>query len=362
MNHNPVGLLIKTYPFLILRFILVALLYLPGYLSLEWGMQLGRRLTGIDLFVFDFMFAYCGFVFFLFYYRVAKMLLLHVLQYAQVGAMTAVLLEKEVKGSLLVYGFKQLLGRFGTVSAMFVAERFMFKVVKEVSSWIIEKGKFLPSFLREGFLSRWVGKSLELTVYHVLEAIVSYLYANPKMNLWEGAIKSTSLYVQSWKSVLKSAFLNTLFMTIFGKVASLIMLVTTIVLAWDKGLLTILAIVITIKITASLLRTAFVEPYETASMLIGFHEGIAGKEPSENIMERLSGSSDKFKRLIFKGKDEGSEFAEKVAHNITEELSPEGDGVFDNIPGWVGDLFKKKGGNSTNEMGGQVQGSNSTEN
>lgn len=314
---TPINLLIKTYPFLLLRFFLGVLLLYAGYRCFVWGMSL-TELFGLDMLVTDLLFGYIGLSFFILYIDITRKLLLHFIGYSHVAGMTFALEGKKIG---VIKSARIMLGRFGSVSAMYFVDGLMKKVVRQVSEWILEKGNFIPSMFKKGFLSKIVASTLNNIVFSLLEVIISYLYKNKDMKFWDGAIKGTSLYVQSWKHILKSAFLNSLWLKLFSWILSILVMGVSIWSLWGAGITAIISTFIFYKILTALAKMTFVDPYQTASMLVGFYQGIENKTPDESVATLLSDISDNFKDLVMRGKEEGSELATRVTSLLGDKLS-----------------------------------------
>lgn len=342
MNNTPLGLLLKTYEFVFFRFILCLGVFYPGYKAIMWGINKGREWFGINLFVADLLYGYCGLAAFILFISLFRSIVLHYLQYAQVASMTALLEGEEIQESLVKHGFKTMMSRIGSVSLLYVSDNLLKKVVKEVSSWLLQEGNIVPAFLKKGLFSRIVSDSFKTIVYCASEVMASYLYVNKDVGTIEGAMKATSLYVQSWKTVLKSAFMNTIYIKILGKLISWTVIGLFVWLMWGQGFKVILATYIAVKVLGYLLKVSLVEPYQVASMLVGYYQGAKSKEPSEEIMAVVAENSDSFKDLIFRGKEEGNELATKLSGTIINQAK----GIdFGSIgPEWLGNLSKSKGG------------------
>jgi hypothetical protein len=184
----------------------------------------------------------------------------------------------------------------------------------------------LPKIFKKGLLASLASSALNTIIFSVLEVIVSYLYRNKETGLWDGALKGTSLYVQSWKHVLKYAFINAITLKVFSWILSIVIVGVSAWYLWGQSITVILTVFLNYKIITSLTRLALVEPYQTASMLTAFWESVKDKNPDECVAAKLSDVCDKFKELVFKGKEEGSELSDRVAIILGDSL------VAENVP------------------------------
>lgn len=339
MMNNPVQLLFKTYMFMLLRFILCVILLYPAYRSLDWGINLGHRISRTNLFIADLLYAYIGFVICFFYIEIVRKYMFHLIRYSHVASMTA-LLTGERNSAGVSFGLSRMFSRFGAVNAIYITDKIMHKAVSEISGWLIDKAEIVPDRFKKGFIFRWVSQSVSVVVYHVLEAIASYLYSNPDKKMWEGAIKGTTLYVQSWKEVFKSSFVSSLVVKVLGKVVYTIVFFVLLYYFWDSGILTMLSVYITFRITCVLVRLSVVEPYESASMLVAFHRGIDSLDVDEEITEDLSDISSGFQDLILRGSSAGDSYSRSIVDRITSRIPLEHLSGANGLPEWAKNLFR----------------------
>jgi hypothetical protein len=342
MNHNPIGLLIKTYPFLLLRFLCGAAALVPGYFAIKWGIDAGRELTGVNLLLTDFLFAYIGIAAFIMYIEFVRKAMLHMISYAHVGSMTGYIAGRKGREYGVGFGFKLMLSRFGSVSAMFVANKIMRKVVGDVSSWIADNDKFIPAYLKKGFIGRMVKGTVEVIVFRVMEVIVSYLYINKDTGLWQGVLQGASLYIQSWKLVFKNSFLATLWVKLFSVVLNFIALLTFVWVMWGSSLLDIAVMFIFYKIVAALARMSLLEPYQTAYMLIAFHKSMKAIEVDEEIADRVDSVYDQFKDVLFKRNAEGGELAEQLISVFKDKFDAGDESAFSKATQVISSFTKTK--------------------
>jgi hypothetical protein len=321
MSNSVVGLMIRTYPFIFLRLLVNVLIVWPAYEAVLWGIDTGRKLTNVDLLVADLLFGWIGLAAFIIYIEFARKFTIHLIRYAQIACVTELITNNEIKGSSLVFGFRTMLSRFGTVAIMYLANNLMTKAVSQVSGWIVENGKFIPAIFKKGLLANLVSSTIKTVVFNVDEIVVSYLYKNKEMPLWEGTTNGISLYVQSWQSVLKSAFLSVLWLKVFGIVLALSIWSYGIWYLWGGGIKSMLVFFFVYKIVSVLIKSTLVEPYQSISMLVGFYEAKADSKEPMDLSEKLSEVSSEFKQMLLKGRTQSADLSEKLASLVTGEMS-----------------------------------------
>lgn len=339
MNLKPITLISKTSSFILLRIILCSIIIYPLFKSVDWGISFGYKYAHSRILLTDILWAYLGFSACYILVELIRKPLIHWLTYAHVAAMTDIIDGNEL-ASPLKSGFTATFTRMGATAGVFVVDGLLVKAVKQVSAWIMENSGSLPKFLRQGVFHRVVKQSLEVIVYSVTECVMSYLYRNPEVNIWEGAVKGATLYVKSWKSVLKSAFIFTIQVKLFMMVLRFLTLVLCAYITWDKGLIAIISAYIAARVLFMLIEVTIVQPYQLASMLLSLDRETEGEEPDSAVSENLAGISDSFREMVQHGSRAGGEYTEEVAKKITSVLPVESLTSSINLPGWAKDLFK----------------------
>lgn len=338
---SAVMLILRTYPFLLLRLAVNVIVLVPIVWVFTFGVEKGREWLGVNTVLTDFAFGYCALSLTMLVIDFSRKYINHLIRYAQIASMTDLLCESdEVSFSK---GWRTMMTRFGSVSALYFADKLMSKAINQVASWIIDNGKFIPDSVKTGTLARVISSIVKTAVLHVDEVVVSYMYRRPELSVWEGIGKGISLYFQSWKSLLKAAFFSVLWVKVFGWAMNLIVWIFAIWYLWDKGVSSIIIFVLTYKIVAFLVRDTLLHPYQSASMLIGFYEVSKNREPEPAMEEKLSAISESFDSILDLNRDES--FSEKVSSMITEGMSrnTEDSTILDQL-GKLVDATKKKGG------------------
>ena len=350
MLINPIKILYKTYGFLILRFLVSLGVIFPGYFIAIWAIKLGRKWSGLDLLVTDLLFAYCGIAGMAIYFSAGKKLSLHFINYAHIAGMTGVINGTLKEKSSVRYGISLVFSRIGPVSFMFVADKFLRKVLNRISKWILENSKIIPDSFKKGFISRFVGDSIKSLIFSVLPVTTSYLYMHKDEKFWDGTLKAISLYLQSWKQTMKAAFLNTLWIKVFGKVVNIVIFVVFMVQLWGEGIQQIITYYIFYKFILFVLKETFMEPYQMASMLVGFHEGCKDKEPKPEALNSIEDLSSKIKDTVFNKKESSDELINNVVEAITSALPEDLLGRYGKV---IDKIFSR--GGEKGEVSGEVR-------
>jgi hypothetical protein len=314
-------LMCLTYQFLILRLVVNLAAIIPGFYAIRWGVSFFRKLTGLEgLLIADIMFGYIGLVVFIIYIELARKFLGHLIKYAQVASATELLNSGDVKAASLSFGFKEMLKRFGSVSAMSLADAVMRAAFTKASEWVVDKATFVPEIFKKGMLVTLFKTVVKTVLFHVDEIVVSHMYRNPDLSAWEGIVEGVQLYFKSWKTVLKSAFFSTLWLKLFSWVLHSVIVISAIVMLWSSGAKTLLVFLITYKIVTVLLKSTLLEPYLTMSMLVGFYNTEHGELGDNSIKDRLLEVVGGAKSMLFSGKRNDSEVVESLTSLITDSM------------------------------------------
>lgn len=322
MKKGPLWLIMQTYEFAIARMIISLAVFLPGYNVAKWSIMKGGEWLGVNLFVVDLLLAYCGIALILGLLVFVRKVILHYVQYAQVAAMTSLLSSDEpIKGSLLLHGIKLMGSRFGSVSLLYIADNLITKLTNKVSGVIKEQS--LPDYLKTGIVARWVGTSTTTVVHSLAEVIASYLFRNTDVSLWKGITKAPLQYMKSWKSVLKRAFLGTIYLQAASLVISWGSFIAFLWFFWGMGILPFIAGYIALRAVGFLVKTALVEPYQVASMICAFHEGVQDTS-EESEEDELSLSEEPLNAMDLLDKDKANSLVDRLSEALIQKLGEVG--------------------------------------
>jgi hypothetical protein len=331
LNNSVVGLMLKTYPFLFIRLVVNLAAIYPAYLCVVGAIKYGREITGTVFILSDILFGWLGLTVFVFYLEFVRRYIVHIIRYAQLAAVTQLITEGEIKGSVTAYGFRKMLDKFGSVSIMFLVDKVMNRAVSQISRWIVEEGNFIPSFLKKGILARFLSSIVRTLVFHIDEVIISYMYKHSEEDLWDSVGKGISLYVKSWKSILKAAFFSILWMKIFSILTRGTILIYGVWLFYGYGVQALFIFFLFYKALMSFLKATFVEPYTSISMVVGFYESNPQEDGLANVTDKLKEISDEFKSIILRGRGDKRSLGDKIAEEFTGNLSSDGSSVLDDL-------------------------------
>jgi len=273
------------------------------------------------MWITDIAFGYAGLALFIGYIGFARKYTTHLVRYAQIASVTAIVTDKTIKGSMMLYGFKMLFSRFGTVSMIYFSDRLISAALREVSEWILEHGDFIPSFLKSGFLSKLFSSTLRTVIFSVGEIVVSYMYNNKDLSFWEGISDGISLYVRSWKSILKAAFFSVLWLKVFAFFINISLFVFLVWYSWGLGVVTLFWYLILYRIIIMILNATFVEPYQSISMVLGFYENKKDKQDIANLSDTLQGVSSAFKDMLIHRKQFDPSIVSGLTGIVTSNLN-----------------------------------------
>lgn len=324
---SPVRLLWSTYQFLFLRLIINMVSIIPGYFAIVWGVKFFRRLTGLEgLLIADIMFGYIGLVVFIVYINFTRKFTTHLIRYAQVASATEIIRTGDPNAAGLLYGFRAMFHRFGSVTGMYFADRLMNSAFHKVSAWVMENTDFIPEVFKKGFLVKLLNSVVRTVIFHVDEVVVSHMYRNRDITAWEGIAQGIELYFRSWKTVLKSAFMTALWLKLFSWAFHIFVLGLGVFYLWGSGFQEILTFFITYKIIATLLRSTLLEPYQTMSMLLGFYVTRHDEVSDTTVSDKLQDIAVSLREILRKGKTSDANLADQLAGVVTEGMSKNDEG------------------------------------
>jgi len=300
-----IALMIKTYPFLIFRFMvytcitLIAVALTGGGAGIGWlgGAILGEPGGGVF---------YGGILgagaasYFLYFIRE------YVLYQVKAGHIA--LLVKFMDGQpvpegqgMVVYAKDQVKEHFTESNVLFAVDQLIKGVLKTISGMFNTVANLVPIPGLANII-KVVNKIISMSLTYVDEIILAYYMKNGSTNVWSESSKALVLYAQNYGKLLKNAFWVSLmvwgltivvFVMVFGPFAALVSAFPSLAGFWTF-------------VVAGLLawgfKSAVIDPIAMTALMQVYFKTIEGQNPDLEWERKLEQLSDKFRTLKEKGK------------------------------------------------------------
>lgn len=292
----------QTWPFLVLRLVVVILSTLIFLVMGASGALLGHQLVPL---VTDSLNAWQGAIFGTIGGVGLGMAVLRILReyalYLVKAAHIAVLVRLVDTGRLpdepqLAYGRQVVGARFRQASLLFGLDQMIKLVVHAVAKVFSRVGLLLPI---PGLLPllRIIHAVIETSVTFVDEIILAHNIRHPGQNPFKGATDALVLYTQNGKAMLRNSAWLTLFLSLLG--LALVVAVVGPFALWyyyETGPEQAYAL-FGAAVALLLIKEVVLEPIAVTALLQAFTKVTAGQQPDPRWRERLDAASPAFAKL-----------------------------------------------------------------
>ena len=294
------GLMRKTFPFLVFRFTIYAAITLisvaitGGGAGLGWlgGLLLGDAAKGAG---YGGLLGAGGSFYFLY---VVREYLLY-----QVKAGHIALLVKFMDGEpvpegkgMVGYAKDQVKEHFVESNVLFLADQLIKGALKVISGLFNSIANFLPIPGLQFFMTV-VGKIVAMSLTYVDEIILAYHMKNSSGNVWANSCKGLVLYTMNYHKMLKNAFWLSLlvwilmifvFILVFGPVAALVTVFPSLAGFWTFAVAGVLTWGI---------KSAVIDPIAMTALMQVYFKAVEGQVPNPEMEQKLESLSDSFRTM-----------------------------------------------------------------
>jgi len=295
-----IGLMRKTFPFLVFRFMIYATVTLisvaitGGGAGIGWlgGLLLGDAPAG----TFYGGLAGAGGAFYFLY--VVREYLLY-----QVKAGHIAILVKFMDGEpvpegqgMVTYAKDQVKEHFVQSNVLFLADQLIKGVLKVISRLFSSVANAIPIPGLQFFITV-VSKVVSMSLTYVDEIILAYHMKNSSGNVWGNSCKGLVLYTMNYHKMLKNAFWLSLlvwilmlfvFILVFGPVAAIVTVFPSLAGFWTFAVAGVLTWGI---------KSAVIDPIAMTALMQVYFKVIEGQVPNPEMEQKLESLSDNFKTM-----------------------------------------------------------------
>ncbi len=294
-------LYIFTWQFILLRFILmlvfigIAIFYFSSVLGIVLS-QIG--LKSIIRTVLSF--GSIGGATYLYWqlYRLFSRYIFYLVKGAHIALITDYVQNGRIpKWGQLFQGFRMMKDRFVSISVLFVVDRVLDAILKEVHKRIMKLG---ASFKLPKPLTYIISGAINTATSYVDEAIVGYMYTRKNENALKSAKDGLVLYVKNWLSLIPTAVILSVIvygtMSIFGVYVYFEGIPFSSVNLILQSMYSVLTVGIVI-----ILYSGLVKPFMEISIIVTYLKEIKGQSPDVKTTEWLKANSKRFGQLAVAG-------------------------------------------------------------
>lgn len=290
----------RTLPFILLRFALILLfIYLAiVFFSSVFGVVIGKIGFADPIKSVLSIAAVGGSTYFFFnLYKLFSRYIFYMVKAAHISVIVEYIEKQKISGIQIVQGFRRLKGRFLSMSVLFVVDRFLEAVMKEVHKNLMS---LTSEYKVPKPLSYIMSGIVHNSVAYVDEAVLAYMFTKGKEEAWQTAKDGIVLYVKNWKWIILTT--SILSFVIYGIMGAFGFYVYFEGIPFSEMTLIIQSIYTSLVAgIVVVLFTGFVQPFIEISIIVTYLEEIKDQKPDNETFEWLKSNSKSFKGLMAKG-------------------------------------------------------------
>jgi hypothetical protein len=294
------GLLARTYPFILLRMLVYFGITFAYLVATGGGAAIGYGIghVGDDPAAFSVWGGIAGFAVVSVAVYWVREYLLYLLKAGHIAVMVELM-----RGAPLPAGQGQIAhareivtARFGEANLLFVLDQLIKGVIRAITGLVGGVAMILPIPGLDGLL-RLVNTVVRISLTYVDEIILGYNIRVGSTNPWETSRQALVLYAQNGKRMVKNAIWLTLMLYVLAFLIFLVMLAPMATLFYVMpgdiaGWSFVAAIVF-----AWAFKAAVLEPFAIAALMAVYFDSIEGQVPNADWDRKLSEASTKFREL-----------------------------------------------------------------
>ncbi|MCB1447007.1 MAG: hypothetical protein KDJ87_14765 [Rhizobiaceae bacterium] len=294
------GLLARTYPFILLRMLVYFGITFAYLVATGAGAAVGYGVghVGDDPAAFSIWGGVAGFgVVSIGVYWVREYLL-YILKAGHVAVMVELMQGRPLPAGQgqIAHARQVVTDRFGEANLLFVLDQLVKGVIRAITGLVGGVAMILPIPFLEG-LAKFVNTVVRISLTYVDEIILGYNIRIGSANPWETSRQALVLYAQNGGRMVKNAIWLTLMLYILAFVIFLVMLAPMAALFYIMpgpiaGWSFVAAIVF-----AWAFKAAVLEPFAIAALMAVYFDAIEGQAPNPEWDRKLSDASAKFREL-----------------------------------------------------------------
>lgn len=310
--ETTLSLLVRTWPFLLLRFLVfggIALLFLAAtgsgaLIGYGIGTTFYDEASGYQFGIFG---TIGGFVVSGLIFRLIRHYILYMVKAAHIAVLVRLMHGEALPEGTgqVAHGRQIVTQRFAEANALFALDLLIKGVVKTIGRIISGIGGFIPiPGLRQ--IIGIINAIIETSVTFVDEIILAYNIRTDSDNPWQSSRHALVLYAQNGKTMIKNAAWLTFFLFALSLLIFLILVAPLAALFAAAPGTTFAYGIIAAVVLAIFVKETLIEPFAVAALMQVYFKTIEGQEPDREWDEKLAGMSSKFRELKDRAIGKGS--------------------------------------------------------
>ena len=297
------SILARTWPFLMLRFIVFGTIAILFLLVTGSGALIGY---GIGTTFYDDTSGYQfgifgtigGFVVSGLIFRLIRQYILYMVKAAHIAVMVRLMDGDPLPEGTgqVAYGRQIITARFAEANVLFALDLLIKAVVKTIGRIISGVGAFIPIPGLQQIIGI-INAVIETSVTFVDEIILAYNVRTASDNPWQSSRHALVLYAQNGKTMIKNAAWLTFFLFAMSLLIFLILVAPLAAIFAAAPGTTMAYGIIAAVVFAIFVKETLIEPFAVAALMQVYFKTIEGQEPDPEWDAKLAGMSDKFREL-----------------------------------------------------------------
>jgi len=232
------------------------------------------------------------------------------------AAHVAVIGELAINGSvpdgfgMYQYGVSKVKKFFAASNALFLLDRMISGTVRQIQRAIGGIGSLLGFIPGMKQVVNILNKFVDIVLNYIDECILAYIFLHEGQNVWKSACDAIVLYVQNWKTILKTGAKILLFLGLFYVVFFLAFRGIFLGLISNGDFATAIIAYIMALLFVTVLKWGIVDSIIMINMMCGYLKVAYGAVPSYDLYGKLEGMSKKFKEMLGKSREASAPGAE----------------------------------------------------
>lgn len=297
------SLVMRTWPFLVLRFLVfggIALLFLAvtgsgALIGYGVGTAFYDDASGYQFGIFG---TIGGFIASGLIFRLIRQYILYMVKAAHIAVLVRLMHGEALPEGLgqVAYGRQIVTERFAEANMLFALDLLIKGVVKTIGRIVSGIGAFIPiPGLRQ--IIGIINAIVETSVTFVDEIILAYNIQTQSDNPWQSSRHALVLYAQNGKTMIKNAAWLTFFLFALSLLIFLILVAPLAAMFAAAPGTTAAYGIIAAVVFAIFVKETLIEPFAVAALMQVYFKTIEGQEPDRDWDEKLAGMSSKFREL-----------------------------------------------------------------
>lgn len=298
---KPGAIIAKTIPFMLIR-LAVYLVFFIGiciYVAICVGI-LGLFKDSDNPIGLILFFAFTGGGWAI--YRFVREYITYMIKAAHVAVIAHLAIYGQVPDGFSMYNFgvEKVKKQFVTANVLFGLDRLVAGAVSQIQRALGGIGSMLSFIPGVEGLMKVLQMFVEIVLSYVDECIMAMIFLKPEQNVWKTAADSIVLYVQNWKTILKTggmiligvlAFLLVFWLATFG--------IFNAMFGQSSDMGGVIATIVTV-VFGLIIKAAVLDPIIMVHMMVSYLGVAYNGVPAVDLYQKVQGMSKKFNEIVGK--------------------------------------------------------------